>query len=143
MTRLWKRRADQLWQQRRFWWRCSDEEDFIESFAKTVIKKGDITIIRAGDGHLYYFSILISEIYKTEAAEKDDYQHEVTASQRVMKCNYLELFRESKDGDIYYIYWREEIGFDISILYCRYMSWVKTMPRKTPRKMGWHVPSQP
>ena len=69
-----------------------------------MIKKGDIAIIRAGDGHLYYFSFLTSEIYKTEAAEKDDYQHEVTASQRVMKCNYLELFRESKDGDIYYIY---------------------------------------
>ena len=38
-----------------------------------------------------------------EAAEKDDYQHEISASQHVMKCDYLELFWESKDGDIYYI----------------------------------------
>ena len=77
----------------------SDEEDFIETFATTVIKKGNIAIIRADD-HLYYLGILISEICKTEAAEKDNYQHEIPASQRVMKCNYLEVFRESKDGDI-------------------------------------------
>ena len=81
----------------------SSDEDFIESFATSVIKKGDIAIICAGDDHLYYLGILISEIYKIEAAEEDDYQHEIPASQHVMKRNYLELFRESKDSDIYYI----------------------------------------
>ena len=32
----------------------SDEEDFIESFATSMIKKGDIAIIHAGDDHLYH-----------------------------------------------------------------------------------------
>ena len=41
----------------------SDEEDLIESFATSMIKKGDITIIHAGDDHLYYLGILTSEIY--------------------------------------------------------------------------------
>ena len=50
----------------------SDEEDFIETFATTVIKKGNIVIIRADD-HLYYLGILMSEICKTEAAERDNY----------------------------------------------------------------------
>ena len=53
--------------------------------------------------HLYYLGILISKIYKTEAAEKDDYQHKIPVSQCVMKCNCLELFRESKDDNIHYI----------------------------------------
>ena len=69
----------------------SDKNDFIESFATSVIKKGNNAIIRAGDDHLHYLGILISKIYKTEAAEKDNYQHEIPASQSVMKCNYLEL----------------------------------------------------
>ena len=68
-----------------------------------MIKKGDIAFIRVGDDRLYYLSILISEIYKTQAAEKDDYQHEIPASQHVMKCNYLEIFCESKDGVIFTI----------------------------------------
>ena len=93
----------------------SDEEDFIESFATSVIKKGDTAIIHAGDDHLYYLGILTSKIYKTEAAEKDDYQHEISASQRVMKYNYLELFRESKDGDIYFI---EEKKVALISAYC-------------------------
>ena len=49
----------------------SGEEDFTKSFATSVIKIGNITIICAGDEHLHYLGILISEIYKTEAAEKD------------------------------------------------------------------------
>ena len=93
----------------------SDEEDFIKSFATSVTKKGDIAIICAGDDHLYYLDILIGEIYKTEAAEKDNYQHEIPASQRVMKCIYLELFRESKDHDIYYI---EEKKVTLISAYC-------------------------
>ena len=64
-----------------------DEEGFVKSFATSVIKKGDIVIIHAADDHLYYLGILISKVYKTEAAEKDDYQHEIPASQCVMKCN--------------------------------------------------------
>ena len=44
--------------------------------------------------------VLISKIYnKIEAA---NYQHEIPASQSAMKCNYFELFQESKDGDIYF-----------------------------------------
>ena len=81
----------------------SEEEDFIQSFATSMIKKEDIAIIRAGDDHLYYLGVLISKIYKTEAAEKDDYQHKIPASQSVMNFVYLELFQESKDSYIYYI----------------------------------------
>ena len=68
-----------------------------------MIKKEDIAIIRAGDDHLYYLGILISKMYKTEAAEEDDYQHKIPASQSVMNFVYLELFQESKDSYIYYI----------------------------------------
>ena len=52
----------------------SDEGDVIESFATSLIKKGDIAIIRAGDDYLSYLGVLISKICKTEAAEKDNYR---------------------------------------------------------------------
>ena len=80
-----------------------------------MIKKGDIAIIYAGDDHLYYLGILVSKIHETETTEKDDYQHKIPASQCVMKCNYLELFRESKDCDIYYI---EEKKVALMSAYC-------------------------
>ena len=80
-----------------------EDEAYVESFATAAIKKADIAIIRAGDNHLYYLGVLVSDIYETKELEKDDYHHEVPANQRVMKCNYLELFRENKDGDVYYV----------------------------------------
>ena len=54
-------------------------------------------------------------MHKTETAEKDDYQYKIPASQCVMKCNYLELFWESKGGDIYYI---EEKKVALISAYC-------------------------
>ena len=57
--------------------------------------------------------VLISKIYnKIEAA---NYQHEIPASQSAMKCNYFELFQESKDGDIYCI---EEKTVALISAYC-------------------------
>ena len=57
--------------------------------------------------------VLISKIYnKIEAA---NYQHEIPASQSVMKCNYFELFQESKYGYIYYI---EEKKVALISAYC-------------------------
>ena len=49
----------------------SDEEDFIEGFATSVIKKRDITIICAGYDHLYYLGILIREIYKSSRSSRE------------------------------------------------------------------------
>ena len=51
--------------------KVSDEEDFIEGFATSVIKKRDITIIRAGYDHLYYLGILISKIYKSSRSSRE------------------------------------------------------------------------
>ena len=57
--------------------------------------------------------VLISKIYnKIEAA---NYQHEIPASQSAMKCNYFEIFQESKDGDIYCI---EEKKVALISAYC-------------------------
>ena len=37
------------------------------------------------------------------AAEKDSYNHTFPANHKVVKGHYLEIFKETKDGDVYYL----------------------------------------
>ena len=75
---------------------------FIESDVTKYIVKGDIAIIHVGDDHNYYLAKLITNIYETEESEKDDYNHEMPAHQKVITCSYLEVHKDIKEGTIYY-----------------------------------------
>ena len=46
---------------------------------------------------------LSSSPYETSAEEKDDYNHTFPQFHRVVKGNYLEIYKERIDGNLYYV----------------------------------------
>ena len=55
-----------------------------------------------GDDHNYYLAKLITDIYETEESEKDYYNHEMPAHEKVTPCSYLEINKDIKESTIYY-----------------------------------------
>ena len=83
-----------------------DENDDIryqEGEAYSMLTKGDIAVVRSGADHPYYLLQIICEPYETQSDITDDYQHSFSTNQRVIQGNYLEMFKEVRDGDIYYV----------------------------------------
>ena len=80
-----------------------DEMYFAETEACLLIKTDDIAVIKTGDDFPYYLLKLTCEPYTTEANEKDDYNHTFPINHKVVKGHYMEVFKETKDGDIYYL----------------------------------------
>ena len=80
-----------------------DEMYFAETEASLLIKTDDIAVIKTGDDFPYYLLKLTCEPYTTEANEKDDYNHTFPINHKVVKGHYMEVFKETKDGDIYYL----------------------------------------
>ena len=84
----------------------NEEHDEIDLFIENVTKyivKGDLTIIRAGGDYKYYLAKLITNIYETEESQKNDYNHELPAHQKVIACSYLKVHKDIKEGILYYI----------------------------------------
>ena len=74
----------------------NENDMFIESNTTKCTVKGDIAIICTGDDHSYYLAKLITDIYKTEESEMDDYNHEMPAHQNVIVSFYLEVQKDIK-----------------------------------------------
>ena len=41
--------------------------------------------------------------FTTTESVKDDYGHNIPANTKVIERNYLEIFKETKEGDLYYL----------------------------------------
>ena len=80
-----------------------DEMYFAEKEASLLIKTDDIAVIKTGDDLPCYLLKLTCEPYTTEANETDDHNHRFPINHKVVKSHYMEVFKETKDGDIYYL----------------------------------------
>ena len=63
----------------------------------------DIAVIKTGDDYAYYLLKLTSSPYETESEVTDDYSHTFPPFHRVVEGNYLEVFTETSDGNVYYV----------------------------------------
>ena len=79
------------------------DEMYMETEASRYIQEGDFAIIKTGDDHAYYLLKLTSPPYETESEVTDDYKHSFPPFHRVVEGNYLEIYKEITDGNLYYI----------------------------------------
>ena len=84
-----------------------DEIEYFESEASKLILKGDIAVIKTGDDHPYYLLKLTKDPYETQETITDSYNHKFPPYHRVIEGNYLELHKEQKDSDLYYVDYRK------------------------------------
>ena len=56
-----------------------------------------------GHGFPYYLVKLSKDPFTTTESVKDDYGHYISANIKVIEGNYLEIFKETKEGDLYYL----------------------------------------
>ena len=56
-----------------------------------------------GDGFPYYLVKLSKDPFTTTESVKDDYGHYISANIKVIEGDYLEIFKETKEGDLYYL----------------------------------------
>ena len=80
-----------------------DEIEYFESEASKLILKGDIAVIKTGDDHPYYLLKLTKDPYETQETITDSYNHYFPLYHRVIEGNYLELHKEQKYSDLYYV----------------------------------------
>lgn len=80
-----------------------EEELFIEKEAAKTIQVGDIAVIKTGDDHPYYLIKVTSGLFETEKEVTDAYHHTFPPNHRVIEGHYLEIFKETSDGALYYI----------------------------------------
>ena len=74
-----------------------------ETESSKYIQEGDFAVIKTGDDHAYYLLKLISSPYETDSEVTDDYKHTFPPFQSVVEGNYLEVHKETSNGNIYYI----------------------------------------
>ena len=78
-----------------------DEIEYLESEASKQILKGDIAVIKTG------LLKLTKDLYETQETITDSYNDKFPPDHRVIEGNYLELHREQKDSDLYYVDYRK------------------------------------
>ena len=79
----------------------SEEEiDYKETEASCIAKCHDVAVVCTGDGFSYYLVKLSKDPFTTTESVKDDYGHYIPANTKVIEGNYLEIFKETKQGDI-------------------------------------------
>ena len=77
--------------------------EYFKSEASKLILKGDIAVIKTGDDHPYYLLKLMKDPYETQETITDSYNHKFPLYHRVIEGNYLELHKEQKYSDLYYV----------------------------------------
>ena len=77
--------------------------EYFKSEASKLILKGDIAVIKTGDDHPYYLLKLTKDPYETQETITDSYNHKFPPYHTVIEGNYLELHKEQKDSDLYYV----------------------------------------
>ena len=82
----------------------SEEEiDYEETEASCVVKCHDVAVLCTGDGFPCYLVKLSKDPFTTNESVKDDYGHYIPTNTKVIEGNYLEIFKETKEGDLYYL----------------------------------------
>ena len=79
-----------------------DEVCYHETEASLLLKKDNIAVIKTSHADSYYLLKLSCQPYITEQSEKNSYNHTFPAYHKVIKGHYLEIFKETMDGDVYY-----------------------------------------
>ena len=77
--------------------------DYEETEASCIVKCHDVAIVCTGDGFQYYLVKLSKDPFTTTESVKDDYGHYIPANIKVIEGNYLDIFKEIKKGDLYYL----------------------------------------
>ena len=82
----------------------SEEEiEFEETEVSYIVKCHDVTVVCTGDGFPYYLVKLSKDPFTTTECVKDDYVHYILTYTKIIEGNYYEIFKETKDGDLYYL----------------------------------------
>ena len=68
-----------------------------------LILKGEIAVIKKGDDHPYYLLKLTKDAYENQETITDSYNHKFPLYHRVIEGNYLDLHKEQKNSDLYYV----------------------------------------
>ena len=76
---------------------------FTKTEASILVKTNNIAVIKASDNYPYYLLKLTCEPYTTETNEEDDCNHTSLINHEVVKGHYMEVFKETKDGNICYL----------------------------------------
>lgn len=80
-----------------------DEIQYEETEASCIVKCSDVAVIRTGDKFPYYLVKLTKDPFCTNECIKDDYGHFIPANTKVIEGHYYEVFKEVKEGDLYYL----------------------------------------
>ena len=70
--------------------------------ASCIVKCHDVVVVCTGDGCPYYLVKLSKNHFTTTESVKDGYRHNIPANTKVIEGNYLEIFKETKEGHLYY-----------------------------------------
>ena len=89
--------------------------------ASCVVKCHDVTIVCAEDRFPYYLVELSKDPFTTESV-KDDSGHYIPVNTKVIEGNYYGIFKETMEGDLYYLPWYIKISHNIMFKCCWYMS---------------------
>ena len=108
---------------------------YIETEASKFIEEGDFDVIKTGDDHAYYLLKLTSSPYETKCEVTNDYKHSFPPFHRVVKGNYLEVFKEIHDGHLYYLDTKRKA---LISAYCVVRN-CPTPPTTTVKKQGKNV----
>ena len=77
-----------------------EEVSYVEGEAYGLLHADDIAVIRSGDEHHPFYLLKLNDNpFETVENITDDYHHSFPMGHRIIKGNYLELFKEGRDGD--------------------------------------------
>ena len=74
--------------------------------ASCIVKCHDVVAVCTGDGFPYYLVKLSKDHFTTTESVlklKLNYGHNIPANTKVIEGNYFEIFKETKEGDLYYL----------------------------------------
>ena len=66
------------------------------------IQGGRVAVIKTGDDHPYHL-LKVTSLFETKAETTDDYHHTFPPAYRVVEGHYLEIYKETNGGMLYYI----------------------------------------
>ena len=79
------------------------EIDYKQTEASCIVKCHDVAVLCTRNGFPHYLVNLSKDPFTTAESVKDDYGHYIPANIKVIEGNYLEIFKETKEGDLYYL----------------------------------------
>ena len=80
-----------------------EEIDYEETETSCIAKCRDVAVVCTGDGFRYYLVKLRKDPFTASECVTDDYGHYILANAKVTEGNYYEIFKETKEGALYYL----------------------------------------